>query len=887
MATIEDLANQVGELTDATTDLLTEVNGQKGRLENLADGAQDSANDAQSHANASAGSAIDSSNYANDSAGSAQQSATSAAEAKTYRDQAEEISGLDTVEEAVDLALDARHFGVLSEAEAEAIRADNNEQFAASGFVHMGLAREDGGSMIRINEGAWSRINEDFPDQLALGYSQTDTGRVGNSKTEQARTIIAGCVSTIQTNAYGGYGYHTVKFPEAPNGTVTYDSATGVITDFTKDVDPKYGDVAADVNEAVARAFEGEVKNGDFRFGDNGDWNVGGNTPPTLTTDGAYFSAIDGTIVPEFSSIIGEAYEVEVNVVPDTPTAGNLGSLSYNSGVRIGYLVEGINKITYTHDALQTSTDLYLQSWVAGLTISNVSIRKVTNEVVTERVDMWGFEQWHEEVTDGEVFDCVQSLATTFGDTDVPTVLSKRPLSYFQVYDGQFEDPSAINDQYRCVDWNTITDVQKVKVAAYLKEKLFVGENGNLVNVRIRQRTIAGAGNGDWYSTNSTATGRMQVTPHIDSRLAPRGARDASNDYHIGFANDCFEGDTTSVGVWKLVVSTQTIDVAYKSECYFLVCGTVPRLNQGAYHPRFNEMGADGFTTGDGQRRAYWYEADLMNTPTAPRDCFVAGSGGYPRPADTFRYGHGFISSGGSGRPDGRFYDAIYAGGVGGCIDMRLSAHDASSTEKASEVRASVENGTYRGIEDLTKTYVLGLGDGAYFYCYGTGTPIRPNGDNSPQLSGGVANWLGATSTDTTYMLQGENRTTQDWLAQGFHCYLKGTGGNEAADATETTQTTEYFFRISGTTSGDLMHLTPMEGYPVRGGTNGTRLILNNCTLTFTVNSWQGDSYGMDTKKSDISVSGEFTQQTLYGDPSTLLQALPDGWYGDWGGLIS
>ena len=62
-----------------------------------------------------------------------------------------------------------------------------------------------------------------------------------------------------------------------------------------------------------------------------------------------------------------------------------------------------------------------------------------------------------------------------------------------------------------------------------------------------------------------------------------------------------------------------------------------------------------------------------------------------------------------SGRPDSRLFKYIYSGGVGGVIDMRLSAHDESSTEKASEVRAKVENGTYRGMEKLMLTVSDGV----------------------------------------------------------------------------------------------------------------------------------------------------------------------------------
>ncbi|AUR97931.1 hypothetical protein KNT80_gp18 [Vibrio phage 1.245.O._10N.261.54.C7] len=647
MATIEDLANQVGELTDATTDLLTEVNGQKGRLENLADGAQDSANDAQSHANASAGSAIDSSNYANDSAGSAQQSATSAAEAKTYRDQAEEISGLDTVEEAVDLALDARHFGVLSEAEAEAIRADNEEECAASGFVHFGKAPYSTGNDRRtpINEGLSAPFVSDLTNRLLLGINEnhSSAGIRGNSKTIRPFVNIAGITTELThinnngTSTYNGSNY--IYFPPAPNGTVTYDSATGVITDFTKEVDNKYGDVAADLNEAVARAFEGDCRNGDFRNGTT-DWSGSGTTISasanelTLTADSGIGSRYATSARNEFWDI-GDVVKVKLDIL----RVGSTGTLlaywwgqtdatqSVEATPDEWYTME----FTFTVDNVSSNSTKNLYAGTSSnipeggqIKIRNVSYTKVTNEVVTERVDMWGFEQWHEEVTDGEVFDCVQSRATTFGDTDVPTVLSKRPLSYFQVYDGQFEDPSAINDQYRCVDWNAITDVQKKKVAAYLKEKLFVGENGNLVNVRIRQRTIAGAGNGDWRNIDSIGSGSTSIS--FDGKyLAAQGVLDSKATFANG--TGCYFSNGAPYEVKSLAETgvfvvnggggsaTPNTSVAYKGECYFLVCGTVPRLNQGMYVVGLNEHGSVADVSGK-----KWYEtSEEFNTLA---DCF-------------------------------------------------------------------------------------------------------------------------------------------------------------------------------------------------------------------------------------------------------------------------
>ncbi|WP_029800078.1 hypothetical protein, partial [Vibrio parahaemolyticus] len=158
-----------------------------------------------------------------------------------------------------------------SEANMKAARMLASEQFAASGFVHMGTQHSGGNTVGHINEGLWSATAE--KNVLKIGRGTSSIG--GSSKTNHAVTHIAGFISSLYSVNRSDPTYQPceIKFPEAPNGTVVYDSTgncrgSGKATlDLTKDVDPKYGNVAADVNEAVGRAFEGQVKNGDFRLG--------------------------------------------------------------------------------------------------------------------------------------------------------------------------------------------------------------------------------------------------------------------------------------------------------------------------------------------------------------------------------------------------------------------------------------------------------------------------------------------------------------------------------------------------------------------------------------------------------------------------------------------
>ncbi|CAM0047074.1 hypothetical protein VPHK406_0065 [Vibrio phage K406] len=326
----------------------------------------------------------------------------------------------------------------------------------------------------------------------------------------------------------------------------------------------------------------------------------------------------------------------------------------------------------------------------------------VNIEVVTHPVDLAMFEYYEEELTGRqEIFECIQSTSTTFGTTSVPTVLSTRKLSYFQQCDGQFDEvrinPDFINDRYRCVVWDDLTEPQKREIAAYMGEKLFVGENGHIVNGRLRARTIRGLGNGDWYNFKSTDLGAYDCLRPVSGNnnvVRAKGIKDSIVEIgHINggkfSANGAIEDRgtlSTMKGVFTATNSNRDADlsVAYKGRCFAYVVATVPRASQGIYVEGLHEFG-----TAKCSDDKYWYES--ANKPVTLKDCFIGQVGGD-------------IASGKSGHPDGIFYDGIEAGGLNCVIDWRLGAVANDSPEEAAKVEAKMENGTYRGLEKLVKS---------------------------------------------------------------------------------------------------------------------------------------------------------------------------------------
>ena len=283
-------------------------------------------------------------------------------------------------------------------------------------------------------------------------------------------------------------------------------------------------------------------------------------------------------------------------------------------------------------------------------------------EVVIDRHDTFGGEYFLEEVSliNPYVYPkgMIQSQDTSMNG--ITTGNSNRQDTYYAVFDG---DTGSMG---LGVDFWAATPKQRIDMASDKSNNLFLLDDGKVVQWRMRQRTIAGAGNGDWDNINPTLGDLSQVVPQGASDTVSTGSFVQGSELGV------FTSDNATVAV--------------DGECYFHVWGVVRRLNQGAYHPSFNSLGAAKATDG------FWYESSLLNSTV---DCFTNATGGD-------------IASGVSGRDDGRFYDAIYEGGDGGVNDERLSAWDMSSKEEASKVFQKVVNGTFRGEEQVQFVGVIG-----------------------------------------------------------------------------------------------------------------------------------------------------------------------------------
>ncbi|TOK56212.1 hypothetical protein CGI15_16890 [Vibrio parahaemolyticus] len=759
-----------------------------------------------------------------------------------------------------------------SEANMKAARMLASEQFAASGFVHMGTQHSGGNTVGHINEGLWSATAE--KNVLKIGRGTSSIG--GSSKTNHAVTHIAGFISSLYSVNRSDPTYQPceIKFPEAPNGTVVYDSTgncrgSGKATlDLTKDVDPKYGNVATATNEAVGRAFEGQVKNGDFRLGTE-SWRAtyGGNAFSvadgvcTLTSGNSRYTGIEQFVNKH---ITGLKYDFELTVHEASTDAVLVMSFnneaSGNVTVRASelpktYRISGIlaasagGNCRFYFDSGDTTAETFK--------VSGFSWKPVSEEVVINRVDMFGFEYFLEEISKANPFvypyGCIQSKLTSI--EGIATKESNRLITYYSVFDGD------TTSKGKGVDFWAATDAQKRALVSNPDHNIYLLDDGRLVQWRVRQRTIAGVGNGDWQSVNSQGVALMffQAPSGFTIQPSAQGILDVTPTWFGAGSKGAYYGITHGTpihkdnGIFCAGLGGKVVpELGIDGHCYFHVCGVVPRLNQGAYHPSYNPMGAAEWLK-QGDTLGQWYLRPEFSRSTAL--CFheCQSPNGSVGKRLTGKIG------GTSGRPDGKFYDAIYASGQGGVIDYRTPAKDMSSKEEASKIFQKVVNGTYRGEETLYGSKVYRIGTAT------TGFSVN----NYRRFDCASVTDVGLTITVGKGRADNTPHNDLNTPRLGF-IYDAKTGG--------LWKVTSFIQDEAGVSR--IYTSLASEGAPA--GTYTDLYFIGSPNAPYVTTGAQGSEIA--NLYTNISASGNFFQQDVIGSPANILTtpALANGWIGSW-----
>ncbi|EDM66189.1 hypothetical protein PE36_00290 [Moritella sp. PE36] len=319
------------------------------------------------------------------------------------------------------------------------------------------------------------------------------------------------------------------------------------------------------------------------------------------------------------------------------------------------------------------------------------------HNVITSRKDLVFLETWREKIT---TFVCPFGNVQ-FGGTShdgVPLV----PVTNFvgQGYSafGEWD----ILTVGRVADWVGMSDTQKLTWSKNEKNNIHYDESTDsfyMENYRVR--TIEGLGD-DWLKVrdNGTSDG-ARLAFDGSHKVLPQGKLDTSIEYDN---TNCFAA--SDYGTWKTedkgsmhVYPKSYNDSIGESTGYALPIALVQRLNQGAYHPVYNQGGCRKWRDGSPtlSNSEFWYQdkfagAGEYSTPNAfkilptgiPTETAASSTSGY------------IGASAGDGRSDQYdFYDAIYAGQV---EDLRLNANKLDYNRLLEDATRSAVGGTTRGL---------------------------------------------------------------------------------------------------------------------------------------------------------------------------------------------
>lgn len=603
----------------------------------------------------------------------------------------------------------------MTKATFDANREQRKREYAGSGYAEWGKTLATSGTVSAINEGLHTTGGaiSSLQGQLALGQS-TATGNpvFGVSRTNNPIAVVDGVNIHIEgVNATVGTDYASrIEFPPAPDGTKTYDSATGVVTQH------------ATTNEA----FEGNFTNGDFRNG-TADWQITSgagftvaNGIATLTSAGSGQDRIEQNlsgVYPNGSVIV---FEASIYV----PVGSRCIFQQYDSGGSVNIEIPPNGKMQRYSitQAVVDSSSYYPQIQCTSATgttieIASCSHRLQSESVITDRKDLVFLETWHEVIGTGSG---EKDIVFPFGNVQYGSALynSIGVFDYSAVHGGgqgycAFGEWDASTDG-KASKWSTISEDERKTYLEDPRNNIYYDAVTNkLVQVRYRIRTIEGLGN-DWANVRNTLIGstwsknslnydtKSLVTPKAANETIPSdlGGYVAEQGMFLNHSTSQLFLNPESRGTWR--VYGGGLSGSYNFKINAIPIALVQRLNQGVYSPEFNGGGCGKIRNSANTAWLNWQEDPALIKSKADCFDFQVGVGGKPNNN----------LSGRIATNTGRFdqyasYDGVYAGQI---EDLRLSANKQDTNKLLEDsIRKSV-SGDMRGKGKVPFTIVTDLG---------------------------------------------------------------------------------------------------------------------------------------------------------------------------------
>lgn len=644
-----------------------------------------------------------------------QQAATAtnkATEAKASADKASAISGMDRVEDAVDLALMDKFMWSRNRATFDGMADEVKRTRSGSGWDEFGRHYAADASSV-INEGMWATPLT--PNQLVIGRRFSDGG--GMSRTDEGGPTVDGVKIKLGSVADAS-SQANFKYPPAPDGTQVADTSGDVRgsgkpkLDLKVDKDPKYNDVAATVNEAVARAFEGAVKNGDFRKGTT-DWIPYGAVTQTVS-NGVITVAVNATGGGgSYQNIVATANKklrLEVTGLEKVASTGQViiydGASFTDQLVRISPENGKNQTITVTPTKEAIRVYFYAGSNVGeSVSLNSFSVAPVTESVILTRQDLSFLETWREVMGSGsgekDIY-CPNGLPQ-YGATSylgIPLVdLSTTSIGLGYAKFGEWQDDADVIS--KVMVWSTLSLANKKKVVDNDPNMYYDESLDKPVCVRARGRVIEGLGSwGSNVMPQRSVAADFVYTSKV--RVHCQGSSEVSLDFNElstfwrdGFSNAISTSTdvTNDNNIWQSRNDYTSIP-SIENKCFALPLALTQRLNNGGYHPSYNPWGCNSWlnAANDPSGGPYWkWWQSESHKPNSKMDCFDYGLAGS---------GHKVYEKGGvigsfTGRTDSlEFSDAIYATEV---EDKRLPSTKQEADRLSEDTMRLNVDGSYRG----------------------------------------------------------------------------------------------------------------------------------------------------------------------------------------------
>jgi hypothetical protein len=578
----------------------------------------------------------------------------------------------------------------MSKADFMALAEKRIRDNAGSGFSEWGKSSEAHGQHY-VNEGIWAR--SDISNVLPMGRLQS--AQIGISRTDNPITTINGVQQLIENTGLTDPAYYNgIIFPPAPDGTKTYDSATGVVTEH------------ATSNEA----FEGMVTNGDFRNGTD-DWDASANASITESS---------GTLTITNTGSNGFAYQVVTmgagieqtleiamgNITVPVTVSSSDGDFSVDAPANL------ITKLNFT----PVDGSFQLRILVAGgagetAEVHSISVMPATESVITTRQDYGFIESFHESMETNDWFCPLGNTHYGVSDWNGITLVNNFLAQGYSAF-GEWDTATKGYGK----QWSLMSDAEKLLAVQDPKNTIYYDpEVGEYIQVKYRVRIMEGLGN-IWYKGYNGASpigeknmcygdtvGGVPAYPTPQGSLADsKGYGKYDEDgYFCHYQPQIPDGGSTLDGAFLGIDDVEVPSTkCHNGEHHAIPLFLVQRMNQGAYHPEFNPEGTRNWRN-VGVANESWY--DYLLNPTSTSDAF-----NNPTVADEVGYHEqtGAMSDGVSGRPTDdtiQYYDAIYADQV---HDLRIDANRKTTNELLTEYSRKGIAGTIRGKESVPFTVV-------------------------------------------------------------------------------------------------------------------------------------------------------------------------------------